>query len=173
MSIANEIIRLQTAKTDIKTAIENKGVTVGDGTIDTYAEKINEISGGLPSGVNEIQTGSFKVATDTAEGQFVALTMNDEPINIIVYAENDVKEPDTHLLNIYGTNGILKFVTQNGHNQLCGHHGSNVESFGIGFRHGGVGAITNITKDGFVARGYTTGVFYFRSATTYHWIAWR
>ncbi|MEE0898322.1 MAG: hypothetical protein U0L88_11945 [Acutalibacteraceae bacterium] len=46
MSIANEILRLQTAKADIKTAIENKGVMVGDGTIDTYAEKINEISGG-------------------------------------------------------------------------------------------------------------------------------
>lgn len=46
MSIATEIQRLQSAKTDIKTAIENKGVTVGDGTIDTYAEKISEISVG-------------------------------------------------------------------------------------------------------------------------------
>ena len=46
MSIANEITRLQNAKANIKTAIENKGVTVGDGTIDTYAEKIGEISGG-------------------------------------------------------------------------------------------------------------------------------
>ena len=46
MSIANEIQRLQNAKADIKSAIENKGVTVGDGTIDTYAEKISEISGG-------------------------------------------------------------------------------------------------------------------------------
>lgn len=46
MSIATEIERLQTAKADIKAAIENKGVTVGDGTIDTYAEKIGEISGG-------------------------------------------------------------------------------------------------------------------------------
>ncbi len=46
MSIATEIQRLQSAKADIKTAIENKGVTVGDGTIDTYAEKISEISGG-------------------------------------------------------------------------------------------------------------------------------
>lgn len=51
MSIATEIQRLQQAKTDIKTAIEAKGVTVGDGTIDTYAEKISEISGGGgPSG---------------------------------------------------------------------------------------------------------------------------
>lgn len=46
MSIATEIQRLRSAKADIKTAIENKGVTVGDGTIDTYAQKISEISGG-------------------------------------------------------------------------------------------------------------------------------
>ena len=44
--IATEAKRIQTAKSDIKTAIENKGVTVGDGTIDTYAQKISEISGG-------------------------------------------------------------------------------------------------------------------------------
>lgn len=46
MSIANEIQRLQDAKADIKAAIEEKGVEVGNGTIDTYAEKIGEISGG-------------------------------------------------------------------------------------------------------------------------------
>ena len=46
MSIATEIQRLQTAKANIKTAIENKGVIVGDGTIDIYAEKIGEILGG-------------------------------------------------------------------------------------------------------------------------------
>lgn len=46
MSIATEIQRLQTAKVDIKTAIEEKGVEVGNGTIDTYAEKIGEIEVG-------------------------------------------------------------------------------------------------------------------------------
>ncbi|MEE0899241.1 MAG: hypothetical protein U0L88_16660, partial [Acutalibacteraceae bacterium] len=46
MSIATEIQRLQTAKADIKSAIEEKGVEVGEGTIDTYAEKIGEISSG-------------------------------------------------------------------------------------------------------------------------------
>lgn len=45
-NIVNEIPRLQTAKANIKSAIESKGVTVGDGTIDTYAEKISEISVG-------------------------------------------------------------------------------------------------------------------------------
>ena len=44
MSIATEIQRLQTAKENIRTAIEEKGVEVGDGLIDTYAEKIGEIS---------------------------------------------------------------------------------------------------------------------------------
>ena len=46
MSIATEIQRLQTAKANIKTAIENQGVTVGDGTLDTYAALISQISGG-------------------------------------------------------------------------------------------------------------------------------
>ena len=46
MSIATEIQRLQTAKADIKTAIEEKGVEVGNGTIGTYAEKISKISSG-------------------------------------------------------------------------------------------------------------------------------
>ena len=43
MSIETEIQRLQNAKADIKTAIEEKGVEVGDGLIDTYAEKINNL----------------------------------------------------------------------------------------------------------------------------------
>ena len=51
MSIATEIQRLETAKSDIKTAIEEKGVEVGDGTIDTFADKIREITvGGGTSG---------------------------------------------------------------------------------------------------------------------------
>lgn len=46
MSIVSEITRLQNAKSAIKTAIENKGVTVGNGTLDTYAGKINDIQTG-------------------------------------------------------------------------------------------------------------------------------
>jgi hypothetical protein len=46
MSIVSEIERIQNAKTSIKTAIENKGVEVGEGTIDTYASKIDEITTG-------------------------------------------------------------------------------------------------------------------------------
>lgn len=46
MSIASEITRLQNAKAAIKTAIEAKGVQVGDIGIDTYDEKIALIETG-------------------------------------------------------------------------------------------------------------------------------
>lgn len=46
MSVANEIQRIIDAKTSIKSAIENKGVEVGNGTIDTYPAKIEQISNG-------------------------------------------------------------------------------------------------------------------------------
>lgn len=52
-TLSSEIARLTQAKADIKAAIEAKGVTVGDGTIDTYASKIGEIS----SGGSAIETG--------------------------------------------------------------------------------------------------------------------
>lgn len=45
MSIANEIERLQQAKASIKKSIENKGIEVGDITLEQYAGKIDEISG--------------------------------------------------------------------------------------------------------------------------------
>lgn len=48
MSIASEIQRLQSAKADLKTAIEAKGVTVpSNATIDTYDDYIAQITGGL------------------------------------------------------------------------------------------------------------------------------
>lgn len=47
MSVATEIQRLNTAKADIKTAIEAKGVTVpSSATIDTYDDYVSQISGG-------------------------------------------------------------------------------------------------------------------------------
>lgn len=44
MSFATEIKRYKNAKSVLKTNIEEKGVEVGEGRIDTYAEKISEIS---------------------------------------------------------------------------------------------------------------------------------
>lgn len=70
MSVASEITRLQNAKASIKTSIENKGVTVGDGTIDTYASKIDEIS--TSSAVLGTKTitanGTYKATDDNLDG---------------------------------------------------------------------------------------------------------
>ena len=47
MSIASEISRLQTAKADLKTAIEGKGVTVPSSTkLDGYADLVDSIETG-------------------------------------------------------------------------------------------------------------------------------
>lgn len=79
MSIATEIQRINTAKSGIKTAIENKGVSVPDSAkIDSYPDYIDQITGGgsveyEPGfGINiesnvisaevEYQNGSYKTA---------------------------------------------------------------------------------------------------------------
>lgn len=47
MSVATEIQRLQTAKADLKTAIEGKGITVPSSTtLDGYATLVGQISSG-------------------------------------------------------------------------------------------------------------------------------
>lgn len=46
MAIYDQITRIKNAKAAIKTAIEGKGVVVGNGTIDTYADKIDQIQQG-------------------------------------------------------------------------------------------------------------------------------
>ncbi len=70
MSVASEIARLQNAKASIKTSIENKGVTVGDGTIDTYASKIDEIStSSAVLGTKTITSnGTYKAVDDNLDG---------------------------------------------------------------------------------------------------------
>ena len=67
MSIANEITRLQNAKTSIKTPPPPQGVTVGDGTLNTYASKIDAIKTGItPTGtINITENGTYDV-TDKA-----------------------------------------------------------------------------------------------------------
>lgn len=74
MSITTEIQRLQNAKADIKTAIENKGVEVGDGLINTYAEKISQISGG--SEVIDFARYASTFALATTEGLPETVTFN-------------------------------------------------------------------------------------------------
>ncbi len=65
MSIANEITRLQTAKSNIKTALENKGVAVDSAaTLDSYATYVNDIpSGGGNPLIKSIEVEDFTGTT--------------------------------------------------------------------------------------------------------------
>jgi hypothetical protein len=76
MSISTEIERLQNAKAEIKSAIEEKGVEVGDGRIDTYAEKISQIT----SGDGGYNTKSVKITTSVS---------NVEELSNIVFKDLD------------------------------------------------------------------------------------
>lgn len=57
MTVASEITRLQQAKADAKTSIENKGVSVpANATIDTYHNYIDQITTGDPRGKYVVHT---------------------------------------------------------------------------------------------------------------------
>lgn len=66
MSIASEITRLQTAKADIKAAIEGKGVTVPSAaTLDEFSDYVSAISGGGGGSITAV-TGEFTLASDVS-----------------------------------------------------------------------------------------------------------
>ena len=65
MSIKNEITRLQNAKASIKTAIENKGVTVSDDVkLDGYAALIDNISVGSGDGEEHVKPDFYSLRTN-------------------------------------------------------------------------------------------------------------
>ena len=71
MSIASEIERLQGAKSEIKTSIENKGVTVSsDAKLDDYSDYIDSIaSGGTDTSDATLSSNSELLAGVTAYSQ--------------------------------------------------------------------------------------------------------
>ena len=90
MSIATEITRIKTAKADIKSAIEEKGVEVGDGTIDTYAKKIGEISG-VGNNPLEYAVGLREVYRWVSFQEGYEITLNVPNITVAYQTFRDVK----------------------------------------------------------------------------------
>lgn len=99
MSIASEITRLQTAKADIKTAIEAKGVTVpSNATLDTYDDYVAQISGG--GGDNWKLKGMV-------DGGITGITTND--LGGILTVRNYAFNECTALKSAEIPNGVTKF----------------------------------------------------------------
>lgn len=113
MSVASEIARLQNAKASIKTAIENKGVTVGDIKLDAYSAKIDEISAGVePTGTLEItENGTYDV-----KQKAYAKVAVPEPSGNIKITENGfhiIKQYSIAEVAVYPTL-VAKTITANG-----------------------------------------------------------
>lgn len=88
MSIATEISRLQTAKADIKAAIEAKGVTVpAAAKLDTYDDYVAQISGGGsgPAVVRASEMQSINVGPGP-DGKWSALTSNLRAMSLLLSA---------------------------------------------------------------------------------------
>ena len=95
MSIATEIERIQNAKASLKTAIENKGVEVGNDTIDTYASKIDEITASedLDAELNDYET---------------KVTLQSTTLDTIIEALKDKGVPNTDAIYEKGVNDEKK-----------------------------------------------------------------
>lgn len=132
MSIATEISRLQTAKANLKTAIEDKGVTVGDVKLDEYYTKVNAIpvsptpttikskcytktlSADQTSGTLEMTSADSDIAQHRTDTSFtIAISYLGTPdTNTLVFGfSTNVNHNTTGGANYYG---ILSYISSYG-----------------------------------------------------------
>lgn len=114
MSIASEISRLQQAKADIKTAIENKGVTVpSSATLDAYDGYIDDIPSGGGGNWETIARGMVDFTTEFQIPSSVVIDTNHtNAFAGRALTSIDVSEGNTIVANYaFSTTSSLKSVT--------------------------------------------------------------
>jgi hypothetical protein len=166
MSIADEILRLQQAKADLKTAIEAKGVTVpASTTLDGYAAL-----------VDQIQTGP--ILPYDAEVEYLQSTGN-EYIDTGIVPSSDIRfTVDGQYLVSSGSNLIHGAMSSSGSTYYRFHIGINSNSFygGIGTMNGTITTananrhtfiITGSVQRAYVDSSYYTGNSSFPSVSIY------
>ena len=80
MAISDEITRLQQAKADLKTAIENKGITVSSSTtLDNYADLVDSIVAG----------GSVDISSLLTKENLVSITFRTTGDTFILNTQNN------------------------------------------------------------------------------------
>lgn len=150
MSIASEVSRLQSAKADLKTAIEARGVLVGtDEKIDTYASKIGEIT--------TMVKGQWSPETDTTIFSISDLSFVPEVVFVVISGSEEGLPPNSVVSYVKGRKctGNLKFVNSSGNS-------------------GSLSVISGTSAETWTNNGYTLNIpypdthGYFRSGYTYH-----
>lgn len=111
-TIAENLQRIETAKSDIRTAIINKGVDVPSGdTIDTYAAKIDSISTGTNLKIKDVQSASY-----TANGSYSILPDSGydgmAKVDVEVNVPNGLKTKDLEVTII--KNGNIRYYANEG-----------------------------------------------------------
>lgn len=127
--IGQEIDRIETAKADIKTAIQNKGVTVpADTKIDGMATLINDISSGKPEQTKTV-TPKASAQTITPDSGY---TLSSVKVNAVP-TQTKTATPSASSQNITPDSGkFLSKVTVNGDSNLvAGNIKSGVSIFGV------------------------------------------
>ena len=85
MSVSSEITRLSSAKAAIKTAIENKGVTVpSSAKLDDYASLIDDISTGGGGAILTPTAGDYPVIENAGIGRISATSLTTTGISITI-----------------------------------------------------------------------------------------
>lgn len=187
MSIATEITRLQTAKSNLKTSIENKGVTVPSATlIDGYASLVDQISGGGGSG-REYEMGTYTPAEDlTTFKIYFTNTHNHLPLffNIIDISDSAPSTNSAVCLSWEYWDNVLRYYIVNSSNRRYGllrwaYRGtsSSVSTGGGNLiapesnSDTSTNAYPRYWADESWIRPFVGANYYYRSGRTYKWIA--
>ena len=151
MSIASEISRLTSAKSSIKAAIQNKGVTVPSATtLDGYAALIN--------GIVTARIGTATI-TPSSNGTSISFSVSGEPLIFAVYSNTGIS---------LSTTRSFTSVIYDGTNTVCG-WGYRSGSSATAYRGDAPDAVTFTYSNGTLTisnAGSTTK--YFRSGIAYN-----
>ncbi len=157
--IGVEIDRIETAKADIKTAIQNKGVTVpADTKIDGMATLINDISSGKPEQTKTV-TPKASAQTVTPDSGY---TLSSVTVNAVP-TQTKTATPSAASQDVTPDSGkFLSKVTVNGDSNLvAGNIKSGVSIFGVAGSYegsGGTGGGSDAHKTCTVTLRYNSSV---------------
>jgi len=193
MSIATEITRLQNAKASIKSAIENKGVSVPSSTLlDGYANLIAQISGGGSTGL-EYETGIYEPTTDEYRPTINFTNSHSVPPTILtMYDATGTNLTDTNsniantYIDVYRLTGVgYNYNAQNSNFRYATLHytyrGTSATSINSGTQHFSYNSDnTNSSSSSYPRYWVSYNNFhpysnsssrYWRAGRTYKWVA--